>query len=80
MSGGEFGYVQYKLEDCASQIESLIEGYSKTCDTKTMNRFKKTVKLSRSVAAMVNRIDYFVSCDDGEETFNKRWDEEIENE
>ena len=75
MSGGFFNYKQYELEHIADDIEELIRDgdYSK----ETIEKFKLTVALLRTTKAYVHRIDWLVSCDDSEETFHERLEEDI---
>ena len=86
MSGGHFDYAQYKLEDMADEIRNLIalnesptfnkeEKYS----AETIAKFLDADKTLRAAAVMVQRIDWLVSGDDGEESFHKRWDEDIKS-
>jgi hypothetical protein len=90
MSGGHFDYAQYRIEDIARGIEELIasnddeslnewgdrrgHGYS----PETIEKFKLAVDTLRIAATMAQRIDWLVSGDDGEESFHRRWDEELE--
>ena len=87
MSGGHFEYQQYRLHDIASQIKELIEsnddeyewgyrrgnGYS----AETIEKFKIAVDTLEKAAIMAQRVDWLVSGDDGEDSFHRRWDEEL---
>ena len=86
MSGGHFDYQQYRLEDMADEIRNLIalnespafnkeEKYS----DETIAKFLEADKALRLAAVMVQRIDWLVSGDDGEESFHERWDEDIKS-
>ena len=86
MSGGHFDYQQYRLEDMADEIRNLIalnesqtyneeEKYS----SETIAKFLEADKTLRLAAVMVQRIDWLVSGDDGEESFHERWDEDIKS-
>ena len=86
MSGGHFGYQQYKLEDMADEIRNLIalnesptfnkeEKYS----AETIAKFLEADKALRLAAVMVHRIDWLVSGDDGEESFHERWNEDMKS-
>jgi len=86
MSGGHFDYQQYSLEDMADEIRSLIalnesptfnkeEKYS----AETIAKFLEADKTLRIAAVMVQRIDWLVSGDDGEESFHVRWSEDIKS-
>jgi hypothetical protein len=90
MSGGHFEYQQYRLHDIASQIKELIasnddeslnewgdrrgRGYS----VETIEKFKITIDTLEKAAIMAQRVDWLVSNDDGEDSFHRRWNEELE--
>lgn len=90
MSGGHFGYDQYKISQIADEIEELIDendstelgrygdekGYHFTPET--IAKFKEAVATLRKAHVMAQRVDYLVSGDDGEESFHHRWQEEID--
>ena len=89
MSGGHFDYQQYRALDIAAMIDELIafnedtsldefgsprgRGYSAA----TIARFKEASATLRRAAVMAQRVDWLVSGDDGEDSFHKRWDEEM---
>ena len=86
MSGGHFDYQQYRLEDMADEIRNLIalnecttfnkeEKYS----AETIAKFIEADKTLRLAAVMVQRIDWLVSGDDGEESFHERWNEDVKS-
>lgn len=77
MSGGHFDYAQYKIEQIADQVEQLIikneflpmeERYT----TETINQFRSGLRTLRMAYVYAQRIDWLVSCDDGEEAFHRR--------
>ena len=89
MSGGHFDYRQSLLGDIADSIEHLIEtndseelddwGSKKGYGFKpeTIEKFKETAYLARRLREMIDRVDWLVSGDDGEETFHKRWKDQV---
>lgn len=80
MSGGAFDYAQYTMGNIASQIEEMLASDSYFCSPisdETRAKFKETIVMLKKSEAMVQRIDWFVSGDDGEETFHRRWAEEL---
>jgi hypothetical protein len=89
MSGGHFDYQQYRIEDIAATIEELIASNDdktlnewgdcrgKGYDEEIIEKFKLTVYTLRKAATMAQRVDWLVSGDDGEESFHRRWDEEL---
>ena len=77
MSGGEFDYLQYRIDYCSVDVAQKAVDYEKTCSKQTIERIKECAKTLERAGKMLQRVDWFVSCDDGEESFNKRWDEEL---
>lgn len=89
MSGGHFDYKQYSISEIADEIENVIElnnskelddfgltiGYGYT--TETIAEFEKAVKALRVAKIYAQRIDWLLSCDDGEEQFHQRLKEEL---
>lgn len=89
MSGGHFHYAQYKIGQIADEIEHLIE----TNDSDELNdwddpvgrgyqpevieRFKLAIATLRKAEVMAQRVDWLVSGDDGEKSFLRRWDEDL---
>lgn len=89
MSGGHFDYKQYQITSIAEEIETLIEtndienldswgdkigrGYSES----TIEEFKTAISILELAAIYVQRIDWLISDDDGEESFHERLNEEI---
>lgn len=92
MSGGHFDYAQYKIEGIASMVDELISSNDdQTKDQygdiigrgytlETIERFKEAVHNLRRAEEMVQRVDWLVSCDDGEDSFHSRWAEEVRDE
>ena len=84
MSGGSFDYNQYKLEMIADEIENIIEnneketewGYKIEYTKETIKKFQFTINRLRETSKMVQRIDWLVSGDDGENDFHERWKNE----
>jgi len=85
MSGGHFDYRQYHIEDIGYSIERLIkrldhEEYSwLEISEKTKGVLIDAVKHIKKSAILANRIDWFLSGDDGEDSFHKRLSIELEN-
>ena len=90
MSGGHFDYQQYRLHDIATMIDELIasnddesldefgnrrgRGYG----PEIIERFKLASYTLKRSGTMAQRIDWLVSGDDGEESFLRRWIEEVD--
>jgi hypothetical protein len=89
MSGGHFNYDQYRMLSIADEIQLLIEtndsqeldryGHSigRNYKKEIIEKFKETEKLLRKTQILVQRIDWLVSGDDGEESFLIRLDKEL---
>ena len=90
MSGGHFQYKQYELGHMADEIEQLIldndsEEVNEYGDTKgygyspeTIAKFK-IARMSLLLAQIyVQRIDWLVSGDDGEDSFHSRLDSDFD--
>ena len=91
MSGGHFDYIQYRISDIVTEIEELVKsndddnldkfgdtvgrGYSK----ETIERFKIGIQKLQEAQIYAQRIDWLVSGDDGEETFHKRLQEDLDS-
>jgi hypothetical protein len=90
MSGGHFGYDQYKIAEIVDQIARDIQrndstekdewGYpiSREYSEETIAEFKRAVDLLNKAAIYVNRIDWLLSGDDGEEQFHSRLRKELD--
>ena len=90
MSGGHFNYKQYELGHMADEIEQLIldndsEEVNEYGDTKGYGYSPKTIakfKIARMALLLaqiyVQRIDWLVSGDDGEDSFHSRLDADFE--
>lgn len=89
MSGGHFNYKQWALQDIANDIDELIatndseedDGWGGTVGyhlpPEVMEKFKETSHWLKRASEMVQRVDWLVSGDDGEESFISRWAEEV---
>ena len=93
MSGGAFEYKQYHIEQLIEDMELLLKRVDKEpidsfeCDSlknyiDDKDSFKKIVEknidLLKKSYIYTQRIDWFISGDDGEEDFYERLKEEIE--
>lgn len=90
MSGGYFDHDQYKLGYIADSLEQIIidnnnEEINDWGDKKgrfyspeTIKRFKEAEYYCRLAQIYAQRADWLISCDDGEDSFHRRLNEEIE--
>ena len=86
MSGGPFDDLHGRMTDAADQVDREIrwaqgesdeQGYSTQLQPATLDRFRETAQAMRTAAAMLQRVDWLLSGDDGEEEFHERWAEEV---
>ena len=89
MSGGYFNYDQDKIEQIANDIEGVIcnndsedkdewgERIGYGFPPQIIERFEEAVYTLRQAAEMARRVDWLLSWDDGDQSFLRRWDEEV---
>jgi hypothetical protein len=89
MSGGFFEYKHYLMDELADDIKRVVENNNgqdldewgcrvgKNYSPEVIERFNEAIQTLKQASIMVNRIDWLLSGDDGEETFMKRWDEDL---
>ena len=89
MSGGHFQYRQFQIEEIARGIDEIIESNDdettnewgdkkgKGFPPEIIDRFKEASHTLRQAAEMAQRIDWLVSGADGEDSFMRRWNEEV---
>lgn len=89
MSGGHFDYDQYRIDQIAEDISQIIrnnkneeldewgskKGYF--FPDEVIEEFKKAVQILDTAYVYVQRIDYLLSGDDGEDSFHSRLKEEL---
>ena len=89
MSGGHFDYGQDTIKEIADEIQTVINENSETTPAEFGNPLGRQyspmviAKLYGAVAALriayvyAQRVDWFLSGDDGEESFLKHLEEEL---
>ena len=89
MSGGTFDYSQHHINQIASDIEQYIavndckeldrydDPIGHNYPPEIIEKFKEAVIALQRAAIMAQRIDYLIAGDDGEQSFLKRWDQEL---
>jgi hypothetical protein len=91
MSGGHWDGRQFAMTMIADDLDHVVEtndndtldewgnrqgkGYSK----RTLDRIKKTALALRALERAVHHIDYLLSGDHGEDTFDKAWRRDVES-
>ena len=90
MSGGYFNYQQYQFGIVADEIQQIVdtnesEETNRWGDTvgrgyepATIAEFRHCVAHLRLAAIYTQRIDYLVSGDDGEESFHRRLQHDLQ--
>lgn len=89
MSGGHFDYQQYRITEMANDIQLLIDTndsdekdyygdpIGKGYPPEVIEKFQEAVKILRTAAVYVQRIDWLVCDDDGPKNFLLRLEEEL---
>lgn len=87
MSGGHFDYSQFQIEQAADTLRAYIDrcntgeadeyGSKYEYSPKTMERFEECKETLLKAAQMLQRVDWLISGDDGEETFHRLWEEKV---
>lgn len=88
MSGGEFDYKQYHFHDIAEQIDLIIRdnkkkdeyGFCYGFSDEILKMFREARDTAYRAYLMINRVDYLVSSDDGEQSFVARWHDDLSEE
>ena len=88
MSGGAFDYDQYRLGYIADSIEERIlkkekpdywwgEWKGQVYPDEVIEEYKKAIAYLKIALCYVQRVDWLISGDDGDDSFLKRLDQEL---
>lgn len=79
MSGGAFDYLQrrYEWTQAIETIEEHIKDNPHEFSVETLSEFKIGLDFIKTARIYLERIDYLLSCDDGEESFHRRLKEDL---
>lgn len=86
MSGGTFGYSQYSIKDIYETIEYHLEIQGKKTEyggeypifeQQVLKQLQDAVECLKKAYVYAHRVDWFLADDDGNETFLKRLNEEL---
>ena len=87
MSGGFFDYNQHKIRDTIASLEEVLSNkrvhdkehdYTENDYTdETFEEFETALEILKNAEIYVQRIDWLLSDDDGEESFHKRLAEDF---
>jgi hypothetical protein len=88
MSGGFFEYKQYQIDQIAEELERRIEkaknkeegdfGYSYEEPDRVIEKLEEILYNLKRAAIMAQRADWYLSGDDGEDSFFRRLEEDLE--
>lgn len=85
MSGGHFDYQQYRINDIIEQLERDIDraengpedSFYKEIPEDIVESFKVGLVVLKMGKIFAERIDYYLSGDDGEESYRTRLEEDL---
>ena len=79
MSGGHFNYLQkrYEWEDAIEEIQKCIDENPYDFDLAVIDNFRAGLEHIKKAQIYLQRIDWLISGDDGEESFLKRLHEDL---
>lgn len=80
MSGGYFGYAQYKIDQISDQISEVIRNNDRTefpFSPATIQRFTEAIRALEIAFVYARRVDWLVSGDDNEEFFEAKLLQEL---
>jgi len=88
MSGGSFGYIQYRFSEIIEKIEKQIRENKSKSDPEvwytpnnfseeTIEELKTGIELLKKAQIYTQRIDWLLSYDDSETTFHKRLSDDL---
>jgi hypothetical protein len=74
MSGGRFDYLQgrYEWEEAIECIKENLKLNPYDLRMETIDEFKKGLEIIQKARIYLERIDYLLSGDDGEDSFHER--------
>lgn len=81
MSGGAFQYLQrrYEWQEVIKRIEGITKENNNQLRLDVIQEFKKGLTIIKQAQVYLERIDYLLSDDDGEDSFLKRLKSDLEN-
>ena len=80
MSGGYFGYAQYKIDQISDQISEVIRNNDRTefpFSPATIQRFTEAIRALEIAFVYARRVDWLVSGDDDEDFFEAKLLQEL---
>ena len=82
MSGGYFNYTQFRLSDVIDDLQRVIDNKTYWEDgdiipDDILEQFKVGLHHIKLAQAYMQRIDWLLSADDGEDCFRRRLEEDL---
>jgi hypothetical protein len=77
MSGGYFNYDQFRINDIATLTEDYLVTHREELPEDIQRHFQDAIKALLIAATYAQRIDWFISGDDGEDSFRSRLAEDL---
>ena len=76
MSGGHFDYIQNRLGEVMEEIQELMD--SGEYSSEVIDKMGEGLRSVQMAQCFITRIDWLASDDDGEESFLKRLDSDLD--
>ena len=78
MSGGRFNYMQYNIQDIIEELEMLDLDELEEVDAITQSNYFALIAELKKCQVHMQRLDWLLSGDDGQETYHKRLADDLE--
>jgi len=78
MSGGRFNYAQSRIQCLIEEIEMLDLGELEELDAITQSNYYALIAELNKCQVHMDRLDWLLSGDDGQETYHERLAEDLE--
>jgi hypothetical protein len=80
MSGGHFDYTQDRLNGVLTEMEHILSNPEKFALTEyAIGKITEAIKNIKIAQIYIQRVDWYISGDDAEETFKKRLEKDLSN-
>jgi hypothetical protein len=80
MSGGTFKFLQYSIDEALGTIRRIVKDnkYENNFSKPVIDKIKEGISIIHKAYVYLDRIDYLIAGDDGEENFLRRLKEDLE--
>ena len=79
MSGGQWNYIQYAIDDLADQMVREFKSQSELMDETTQSHYVTCYRELKKISVYLQRLDWLLSYDDSQETYHERLAEDLED-